>query len=245
MLTCPETTRDRISTLMSIAESFPAEIHTFIHAPFQINSYVIERPDTQQAILVDIGRNTEPILALLADKNLQFDDLLHTHAFIEFMEGQPELRESLDFLAYMSPMDEFWLAHFDTQAGILNVETIPQAYVDQQVLPEDVFTIAGLKMQVLSTPGNTPGGTSYYFPELNIVFTGDTLYASAVGPTDIPYGNTDKLLESIERELFTLPDTTMVYPGRGPADTLGNIKARHAQKPFEPIVYGKVPSALS
>lgn len=226
--------------------SLSIQIHTFTHSPFQINSYVIERKDTQQAILVDIGRDADPILNLLNEKQLQFDDLLHTHAFIEYMEGQPALREQLDFLAYMSPMDEFWLAHFDTQAGILNVDIIPQAYIDQQVLPEDVFTLADLEMRVLSTPGNTPGGTCYYFPQLNAVFTGDTLYARAIGPTDIPYGNEDKLWESIQNELFTLPEDTVVYPGRGPSSTLGEIKAAHQQTPFTSIAYGKgkVPSTL-
>lgn len=210
-------------------------IHTFIHEPFAINTYLLENTETQTGFLVDIGRDVQPILDQIQQHGLTVDDLLHTHAFLEFLEGQPAFREQQDILAHMSPMDEFWLAHVDTQATILNVEHIPQAFVDQQVFPDDTQILGELQVKSISTPGNSPGGTCYYAPDAQVVFTGDVLYKGAIGPVDIPHGNIKQLIESIQTQLFTLPDETIVYPGRGPQTTIGTEKAHNT---LTPIKYG-------
>lgn len=210
-------------------------IHTFTHEPFAVNTYLLENPTTKAGFLVDMGRDVQPIIDYIEQNSLEVEDLLHTHAFLEFLEGQPAFREQQDILAHMSPMDEFWLAHVDTQATILNVEDIPQAFVDQQVFPGESQKIAGLDVQSISTPGNSPGGTSYYVAEAGVVFTGDVLYKGAIGPVDIPHGKVEQLIESIQTKLFTLPDETIVYPGRGPQTTIG---AEKASNPLTPIKYG-------
>ncbi|MBR5576457.1 MAG: MBL fold metallo-hydrolase, partial [Bacteroidaceae bacterium] len=76
-------------------------------------------------------------------------------------------------------------------------------------------------MQVLHTPGHTPGGVCYYIPQARIVITGDTLFRMGIGRTDLPGGDYRQELESIEDKIFTLPADTKVLPGHGPESTVG------------------------
>ena len=80
----------------------------------------------------------------------------------------------------------------------------------------------GVATLVLDTPGHTPGGVSYYFPDEKAVFTGDALFYRSLGRTDFPGGDHDTLLHSIRKVLFALPEETAVLPGHGPATSIGN-----------------------
>lgn len=217
-------------------------IETFCHAPFNVNSYVVWDEATRHATLIDIGRNVPAVLAYLESHTLTCENVLHTHAFLECLEGQPELRETHEVVCHMSPMDEFWLAHLDTQATVLNVEQVPMAFVDQQVMDGDTIGSGSLTFTVMETPGNTPGSVSYYLPQANAIFVGDVLFKDRVGPVDIPHGNLARLKETIETRLFAaLPAETTVYPSRGPATTLG---AEQQTNTFEPIRYGTIYAAV-
>lgn len=199
-------------------------IETITHAPFNANSYIIHKQGSTDAFLVDCGRNCTAIKQYLDDNSLEYEDVLHTHAFIECLEGQPTLRETDDLIAHMSPMDEFWLAHLDTQAIVLNVETVPQAFVDQQVLHDDKLICAGLDVHVIETPGISPGSITYYVPEANAAFVGDVIRDGGLGPLDLPYTSAKNLRDSIEQRLLTLPEDTMLYPSRGPAMAVSQLK---------------------
>ena len=80
------------------------------------------------------------------------------------------------------------------------------------------------RIEVIETPGHSPGGVCYYVPESSFILTGDTLFQGSIGRTDLPGGNHNTLLRSISTGLFNLPDNTVVYPGHGPATTIGKEK---------------------
>ena len=86
------------------------------------------------------------------------------------------------------------------------------------------YNLSGLKFHVRHTPGHSIGGISLVFEEEELIFSGDALFAGAIGRTDLPSGNHTQLLQSIEAELFSLPDDYTVYPGHGPSTTIGNEK---------------------
>ncbi len=204
-------------------------IETFFHDPYGIQSYLVWDNESSQALSIDIGGNVPPILSFLEKNKLTLEDVFHTHPFLEYLQGQPALRDVLDITAHMNPVDEFWLAHLDTQATILGTD-MPQAYVDQQIFPEDVVQVGSLEVRALDTPGNTPGGVSFYLPEIQSVFVGDVLVAGAMGPTDVPHGSEDRLRRAIQEQIFTLPDETIIYPGRGPATTVKAEKRGNSLK---------------
>ena len=101
-----------------------------------------------------------------------------------------------------------WLPH---------VENLPEP-------AETMPSLTGVVMQAIPTPGHTPGGVSYYFPDDKLILTGDTLFAGAVGRTDLG-GDADVLKHSVTEVLYALPEETVVYPGHGPSTTIGQEKA--------------------
>ena len=86
---------------------------------------------------------------------------------------------------------------------------------------------AGVKLQVLHTPGHTPGGICLYSEDEGIVFTNDTLFADSIGRTDITDGNMTQLIKCIKGKLFSLPDETICYPGHGSVTTIREEKAHN------------------
>ena len=92
---------------------------------------------------------------------------------------------------------------------------------DHPVTDGQMLEIAGVKIQVLHTPGHTPGGVSYYIDEAKILISGDTLFADSVGRTDFPMGSMHTLVRSVREKLFVLEDDVSVLPGHGPETTIG------------------------
>jgi len=86
---------------------------------------------------------------------------------------------------------------------------------------------AGINLDVLHTPGHTPGGICLYSKADGIVFVGDTLFADSVGRTDMPGGSATQLIKSIKEKLCLLPDETVVYPGHGPITTIAQEKTNN------------------
>ena len=89
------------------------------------------------------------------------------------------------------------------------------------------ITLFGQPCRVLATPGHSPGGRSYYFPQARAVFVGDLLFYRSIGRSDLPGGNVDDLLAAVTSQIFTLPPETAVYPGHGPATTVGDERERN------------------
>ena len=86
---------------------------------------------------------------------------------------------------------------------------------------DEEIDLAGLHIKCLFTPGHTPGGCCFYFPNEDIVFTGDTLFSGSVGRTDFPGGSMSQLVGSIKSKLMTLSDDTICYPGHNEPTTIG------------------------
>jgi hydroxyacylglutathione hydrolase len=85
----------------------------------------------------------------------------------------------------------------------------------------DIIEIGNLRAKVLTTPGHSPGGVSFYFEAQETVFVGDTLFQSSIGRTDLPGGSLEVLMKNIHTQLLTLPDDTRVFCGHGPSTTIG------------------------
>ena len=107
-----------------------------------------------------------------------------------------------------------------SDGGIWGFPPVPA--FESRDLPTGPQVFGGMACTVLDTPGHTPGGVSYYFPDEKAVFTGDALFYRSLGRTDFPGGDHDTLLHSIRKVLFALPEETAVLPGHGPATSIGN-----------------------
>ncbi|MCD8318551.1 MAG: MBL fold metallo-hydrolase, partial [Paraprevotella sp.] len=111
---------------------------------------------------------------------------------------------------------------FGPMARLMNQGPMPAAA--HYLTEGDEIYFGRHTFKVLHTPGHTPGGICFYCEAEKVIFVGDTLFYRSIGRTDLPGGNSKMLYESIKKELFTLPDDTVVYPGHGPQTQIGAEK---------------------
>ena len=193
--------------------------------PIQENTYVVW-DDTKACIVIDAGnsnpREDAALDNFIADQGLKPVMAVNTHGHFDHTLGVQFLKDTYGIPFALSSKDRFLLDNAATSGSVFGVKigAMPAADLDLDTLSEVRFGNTALR--VIRTPGHTPGGVSYYFPDEKAVFTGDALFYRSLGRTDFPGGDHDTLLHSIRKVLFALPEETAVLPGHGPATSIGN-----------------------
>jgi glyoxylase-like metal-dependent hydrolase (beta-lactamase superfamily II) len=205
-----------------IRETFPVGL-------LDCNCTILGDESSHEAIVVDPGYDVPHILAVLAKHKLTVKQILVTHAHIDHIASAQSLKQITGAPILYNQADLPLVAMMDVQAGWLNVPVPTVPAPDHSPLDGEVVTIAGVRGEVIYTPGHTEGSLCLYVPSENLLLAGDTLFAGGVGRTDLPGGNTNKLLASIHERLLPLPDATLVIPGHGPSTT---IAAERGSNPF-------------
>ena len=189
--------------------------------PLQCNCTILGDEQSREAIVVDPGDDIPGILVLLARHALTVKQIVITHAHIDHIAGAQQLKRITGAPILYNQQDLPLVAMMDIQAGWLNIRTPKVAPPDADLSDNQTVKIHGLTVNVLHTPGHTPGSLSLYLPDQSLVLAGDTLFAGSVGRTDLPGGDTRTLIRSIQNRLLTLPDETIVIPGHGPNTSIG------------------------
>jgi hydroxyacylglutathione hydrolase len=197
--------------------------------PLHCNCSILGDEASREAIVVDPGDDISRILALLAKHQLTVKQILVTHAHIDHIAGAQRLKQLTGAPILYNQNDLPLVQMMDVQAGWLGIPTPEVAPPDDNLAHGRVITVGespeqgqtGLTGNILHTPGHTEGSVCLYLPEQSLLIAGDTLFAGSVGRTDLPGGNTRKLLHSIHDHLLSLPDATRVIPGHGAATTIG------------------------
>lgn len=197
-------------------------IATFPLGPLSTNSYLLNAG--RLAVAIDVGGDPQPMLEYLVAHELTLAAICLTHRHFDHLYGVAQLAESAGCTVY-SPAGDDALANTESgRGGIWGMPLVTP--FKSEPMPVGQTQFGGMDCIVLQTPGHTPGGVSLYFPAEKAVFTGDALFYRSMGRTDFPGGNQDQLLRSIRDALFHLPDDVTVYPGHGPATTIGDER-RH------------------
>lgn len=197
-----------------ILETFPVGL-------LQCNCTILGDEQTREAMVIDPGDNVSEILMRLAKHGLTLKQIVVTHAHIDHVGGAVQLKKATGAPILLNQSDTPLLKMMDVQAGWLGVATPDVAPPDTSAEEGMVVGIANHTAQVLHTPGHTPGSICLHFAPDNMLFAGDTLFAGSIGRTDLPGGDSRKILRSLHDHLLTLPDETRVVPGHGPATTIG------------------------
>lgn len=194
--------------------------------PYQVNCYVLAAKEGAQAFLIDPGDQEHKIKRVLEKHRLAPGFIVNTHGHIDHIRcveafGVPVYAHRAEVGMFRQPqLNLSRLLGFDfaSSVQILPVE-------DGQLLELD-----GIRLEVLHTPGHTPGGICLRMrsPTDKVLFSGDTLFRRGVGRTDFPGADETALFDSIRKKLFVLADDTVVYPGHGPATTIGEEKAENS-----------------
>jgi glyoxylase-like metal-dependent hydrolase (beta-lactamase superfamily II) len=189
--------------------------------PLQCNCSILGDENTHEAMVIDPGAEVQRIVDVLDSHQLIVKQIIITHAHIDHVAGAARLRALTGAPIYLNQMDLPLLAMMEMQAGWLGIptpETVPPDVSAEDGLKIGLTTLAG---EVMHTPGHTEGSICIFFPAQELLIAGDTLFAGSIGRTDLPGGNTQKIMRSIRERLLHLPDATRVIPGHGPATTIG------------------------
>ena len=188
--------------------------------PYATNAYIYCNEATRAGIVIDPASDAQGILDRAKAHGVDIRAVLITHGHFDHIGAVDEIRAALNVPVYASRL-EANLAKDASQNGTQFFGMRPiTATVDNFLSEEGAVDFGGVTMHVLATPGHTLGSLCFYVPEENALFAGDTLFKESYGRYDLPTGDYTELISSLER-LLALPEETVVYPGHGPATTIG------------------------
>ncbi len=185
---------------------------------FESNCFLVYDETTGDGVVVDPGGDTAPLLQEIQQRQLKVRYILNTHGHIDHIAANAYLVAATGAAIGIHPADRELLA---TGGGAewFDLAYVPSPPPTLELTDGQVVEVGRLHLQVIHTPGHTPGSICFYIPEEEALLTGDTLFASSVGRTDFPGGSSHALTESLKR-LLALPPQTIIYPGHGSATTL-------------------------
>jgi glyoxylase-like metal-dependent hydrolase (beta-lactamase superfamily II) len=204
-------------------------IETFPVGPLQCNCTILGDETAGEAIVIDPGDDVTRIHRRLTELGLKLKQILITHGHIDHVGGALKLKRLTGAPILLNENDLSQLKMMDTQAGWLGMPTPEIAPPDELLIDGLTVGLDAFPAQVIHTPGHTQGSICLHFAPLKLLVAGDTLFAGSIGRTDLPGGNYDQIIDSIESRLLQLPGETKVLPGHGPATT---IAAEQKSNPF-------------
>jgi hydroxyacylglutathione hydrolase len=208
-------------------DNFIMIIKTVIVGPLDVNCYILGCEDTKEAAIIDPGDNADEIIKVIDEEGLNPGFIINTHAHFDHVGGVKTIKEHFKINFFLHEEDLFLIENVSEQATAFGLNPIPKPDVDKFVNNGDKISLGNKVINVIHTPGHSPGCVCYYID--NNVFVGDTMFAGSIGRTDLPGGSYETLINSIKERLFPLGDSTIVYPGHGPSTT---IEKERKHNPF-------------
>jgi len=195
-------------------------IKTIVVGPLDVNCYIFGCEDTKVAAIIDPGDNADEIIKVIDKEGLKPEFIINTHAHFDHIGGVKAIQEHFKIDFFLHKEDLFLVENASEQATAFGLSPISKPDVNKFVNNGDKISLGDKVINVIHTPGHSPGGVCYHVD--NNVFVGDTMFASSIGRTDLPGGSYETLISSIKERLFPLGDSTTVYPGHGPSTTIEN-----------------------
>lgn len=191
------------------------EILSFVTTPFAENAFVLK--DGDEAIVIDPGEATDELLDALT--GLTVRTLVNTHTHIDHVGGNAEIiaKTGAELVCHRDAVE--MLEHVVQQGAMFGMEIAPSPAPTRLIEAGDVVKVGSQELTVVYVPGHAPGHIALVGD--GFIIGGDVLFAGSVGRTDLPGGDMQVLMNSIQTEFLTLPDETIVYCGHGPSTTVG------------------------
>lgn len=199
------------------------QIKVIPNGVFMVNTIIVFNENTGDATLIDPGDDAESIAQLIEKNQFDIRYVMATHAHIDHVYSAAKFCKRFNLPFYIPEKDKALLKGVSMQAAMFGLsnpelpEDIRYLTTDETKLPFNEFPF-----EIIHTPGHSPGSLCLRYE--NILISGDTLFYESIGRTDLPGGNMEEILSSINEKLFILDDETVVYPGHGEPTSIGHEK---------------------
>lgn len=195
-------------------------IETIPVGPLQVNCYILGCEESREGVVIDAGGSVERVLARIGKLGLTVRYLIATHGHFDHIGGNRAFLQATGVPFLIHEKDVFLLSLASQAARGFGVTAENSPEPDRHLTDGMTLEFGAQQLEVIHTPGHSPGGCCLYSPGAEALFTGDTLFNGSVGRTDLPGGSMDTLMTSIRQRLAVLPDGTRVFPGHGPSSTI-------------------------
>lgn len=203
------------------------KLEKFTFNPFAENTYIVYDPVTKDGIVVDPGMATQveqnKFDRFIAEQGIHLSMIVNTHMHIDHCLGNNYIIKKYGINTAACATEIAFGENLDQQARFfgLNLKGF-NTTVDIILNDGQLLHIGPNTLEIIAMPGHSPGGICIYDRADGWVLSGDSLFLGSIGRTDLPGSNHSKLTHGIRTLLFTLPESTIVYPGHGPSTTIGH-----------------------
>ena len=195
----------------------PLIIVPFICGQLKSNSYVVTDEESF-CVVIDPGEESTELLTYIGDRKVDY--ILLTHGHYDHIGGVNALKARTEASVVIHHAEAEYLGDPTLNLSSESNKSVVCEWPDILLNGDELVQCGKFSVKVIHTPGHTPGSVCYLLNE-RYLFSGDTLLAGLVGPTNLPSGNRELLKTSIKEELFTLNEDVLIYPGHGESTTIG------------------------
>jgi len=203
------------------------KISRFTMNPFGMNCYILWNRPGGECIIVDPGMmmqsEKDMITSFIDNNNLTLKHLLLTHCHVDHACAARWMATKYNVPVEACALEEPVANQLPMQAARfgLKIDSTPLV-IDHNLAEGDVIKLDGEEICVLETPGHSPGSLSFYSPDSSVILTGDAIFQSSIGRTDLLGGSFSVLIDSIKTKIMTLPPDTIIVPGHGDTTTVAD-----------------------
>lgn len=205
------------------------KISRFTMNPFGVNCYILWTVTGGECIVVDPGMMTdsekEMITSFIDGNNLTLTHILLTHCHVDHACGAKWLAQLYNVEIEAGAKEALIAENMSMQVKMfgLKIDDSP-LFIDKILSEGDVITLGCEDIKVLETPGHSPGSLSFYIADSSVILTGDVIFQSSIGRTDLMGGSFTQLIDTIKTKILTLPDDTVIVSGHGDTTTVAEEK---------------------
>jgi len=202
------------------------DIVQFTLGPAATNSYLVGNPATMEAVSIDPAWDGELILQAARDRGWRITNIWLTHAHFDHLGGAAAVADGSQPVPPVGlHPDDYWLWRNEGGARLFGLHIDPGPEPTVEFVDGMSLFLGDVEFQVRHAPGHTRGHVMFYLPAIAVLFCGDVIFESSIGRTDLPGGDHATLIDSIRRQVLSLPDETRLLSGHGPETTVGRERS--------------------